>query len=811
MHQPIYWPGENAAQTINKNRYPFSIQDVFNSRTGPYTQWPKNALAMAHSASLNYCGAQVSLSGSLIENLNTLELNGKGFTNWKSNWSSALTYKTANNHNRLDLIGFGYHHPLMPLTDSLDIAHQVNAHKNILNANFNTSYSKGIFTPENAFSTHIIPALKAQGLNWVLVDNIHFDRACEGYPYSSNGNLYEPNKAEILNPDPKDWVQLNGLWAPTKTSAQWGRQPHYAEYTEPNTGKKSKIIVVPADRYMGNEDGRGGFGALNYENVMSQLEQYNTDEKHPILIVLHHDGDNYGGGSESYYNGNFQNFVNWVKSKPTRFVCTTIEDYLSMFPPDTNDIIHVEPGSWSGADNGDPEYLKWNGNPNNCISPDRNSWGVVTANKNLVHTCLDNFPNNNNVKKAFQYLMNAQASDYWYWDGSAEKIWDTHPTRACNLAFNLISNQLNAVVDKTGPTIFLPQREPYNPGSKEWNVVQSSDVAIWTYVYDHSQLKKVELKYRLTPKPTANNKTYSGNGQFPNWNSISMTGIAVGSPTIDSPWVKAQEFFTHIKNVSDTFIDYYIESEDMKGNISKSIIQHTWIGAKNSLICPYENCNGKGGKPTSGPGGNTGGGQGGIHNPIVTWSPQSPTSNDTITIRVTQSLKQAKLHWGINNWQRLNNLYWPVNSTIYTDNIALQSPMSGPGTQETNLIKIGPFNKSEQTVNQVNFVINFTDNTWLNNNNNNYNISISQVPNLSRHFPFPSGIGICPNPIVKKQLNICNDYNIKINQITITDALGKVVLRTMKTNKIELPHNFNIGFVELEINGQHFIEKIIAL
>lgn len=107
---------------------------------------------------------------------------------------------------------------------------------------------------------------------------------------------------------------------------------------------------------MGNEDGRGGFGALNYEQVMSQLEAYNTDPQRPILIVLHHDGDNYGGGSESYYNHNFQNFVNWLQANPTRFVCTTIEDYLQMFPPDTNDVIHVEDGSWSGADNGDPEF-----------------------------------------------------------------------------------------------------------------------------------------------------------------------------------------------------------------------------------------------------------------------------------------------------------------------------------------------------------------------------------------------------------------------------------------------------------------------
>ena len=55
-------------------------------------------------------------------------------------------------------------------------------------ANFGGAYSKGIFPPENAFAPRIIPALVAEGLEWVLVDNIHFERAAANYPYSSAGN-----------------------------------------------------------------------------------------------------------------------------------------------------------------------------------------------------------------------------------------------------------------------------------------------------------------------------------------------------------------------------------------------------------------------------------------------------------------------------------------------------------------------------------------------------------------------------------------------------------------------------------------------
>jgi len=287
-----------------------------------------------------------------------------------------------------------------------------------------------MFPPENAFAEHIIPALVDEGIEWVMVDNIHFERTCINYPYSTSGNLYEPNRADVVNADPDDWKQLNNLWAPTKVSAAWGHQPHYAEYIDPETGISQKIIVVPTSRYLGNEDGRGGFGALLYDDVMSQLESYNTDDDHPILIVLHHDGDNYGGGTDSYYGSNFNNFVSWVQSQSSRFECTA-----------TDDIIHVEPGSWAGADNGDPQFRKWLGEPGSSgYSPDRNSWGVITAASNAVQTAEQMSSGSPAVTEAWNWLAMGETSCYWYWDGSEGGLWDSHPARAANLAMNEIGS-----------------------------------------------------------------------------------------------------------------------------------------------------------------------------------------------------------------------------------------------------------------------------------------------------------------------------------------------------------------------------------
>lgn len=713
MHQPIYWPYENIIQTEQNNRYPFSVIDIHNQRTGPYTSWPKNAIMKGITANLGNFGAQVSFSGSLIENLNNLESSGNiNFQNWKNHWNFIKNQKTILQNPRMDMLGFGYFHPLMPLIDYSDIRRHIQKHKFIFNQYFPGNYSKGLFPPENAFSIRMIPSLVDEGFNWVLVDNIHFDRASTGYPYSTSANILEPNKSDVQNPNPNDWIQLHGLWAPTQNSARWGRQPHYAEYIDPNTGEKKKIIVVPADRYLGNEDGRGGFGALNYEAVLSQLEQFNTDLAHPILVVLHHDGDNYGGGSESYYHNNFQNFVNWLLANPTRFVCTTIEDYLEMYPPDSNDVIHIEDGSWSGADNGDPEFKKWLGDPDQSgYSPDRNSWAVVTAAKNIIETALSIAPNNENVKLALNYLLVAQSSDYWYWDGSLNGIWDSHPTRACNQAIELVQNISG--VDTIGPTIFLPQREPYNPGETEFGIPQPNNVKIWSFIYDKSGLKSVKLKYRIdfdgiNSRNSIDNEIYFGGPEVSPWYEISMIERDFPSLTNPTPLVKAKEFSAEITELQNKLIDYYIEAIDSLDNVTKSPILHVWIGNSTPNI-PQR----------------------------VSWSPKNPTKNDTITITVSNSPVGARLHWGVNysgnNWQTPSNVYWTPGTSLYNGiGPAVESPMVGPDSTGTLFIKIGPFNNPNQIVNNIAFVIHFNDNTWDNNNGLDYHINLGN--NVSFNF-----------------------------------------------------------------------------
>ncbi len=602
MHQPTYIPGQTVTQTDASGQFSFSVTDVHNQRFGPYTSWPKDAIQSG--LSLPNLGAQVSFSGSLIENLNNLEannVNGGMWNNWKSSYAQAQQLQTAEGNQRLDMIGFAFNHALMPLLDVRDMRMQIKLQKELAIQTWGSSvpYSKGFFPPETAFSERMIPALVAEGVEWSIVDNIHFDRATENYPYTSASNLIPPNRADQINPDPAAnggaWVQLNNLWAPGQVSAPFSYRPNNVQYVDPNTGTTNKIVAVPAARYEGNEDGRGGFGAFLYDQVMDQYLAYNTDPSRPMFTLLHHDGDNFGGGSESYYHSNFQNMVNWAANDPDYNV-TTIQDYLDKYPVPTNEVIHVESGAWAGADNGDAEFKKWLGDPDGTgWSPDRNSWAVLTAAKNRVFTADDIAPVTNlqNVlngtgsptEKAWKHLLAAESSDYWYWDGT--EVWDSNVTRGSNLAVAEADQVIASFggTETTGPTVFLPQRGAYNPGGIEWGPnPEPSDFEVWTYAYDVSGLSNVTLKWRtdndgVNPLASTDNETYAGGAEVGTWNSVTMASSDIGPPgNILSPTYRALRYGALIEGQEDVLLDYYVEAVDGNGNITRSDIQHVYVG-----------------------------------------------------------------------------------------------------------------------------------------------------------------------------------------------------------------------------------------
>ena len=115
-----------------------------------------------------------------------------------------------------------------------------------------------------------------------------------------------------------------------------------------------------------------------------------------------------------------------------------------------------------------------------------------------------------------------------HWDTDWTNPWNGNPTRAANMAMNEAGQVLAAHpgVDTVPPSIFPPQRTPYNPGGYQFNEAtpQPTDFQVWTYVYDVSGLSSVTLKWRTskTGVVSIQNKLYADGSDVNAWNSQTM-------------------------------------------------------------------------------------------------------------------------------------------------------------------------------------------------------------------------------------------------------------------------------------------------
>ena len=143
-------------------------------------------------------------------------------------------------------------------------------------------------------------------------------------------------------------------------------------------------------------------------------------------------------------------------------------------------------------------------------SPDRNSWAVLTAAKNRVFTADDIAP----YDEPAQHHQPARARPPsepgttccrprppTTGTGTAPRCGTRNVTRGSNLAVAQANQVLTPAAlanETTPPTVFVPQREIYNPGGMEWGTTpQPSDFEVWTYAYDVSGLSNVTLKWRV--------------------------------------------------------------------------------------------------------------------------------------------------------------------------------------------------------------------------------------------------------------------------------------------------------------------------
>jgi hypothetical protein len=655
MDQPVYWADKSVDKPDSKqfaeeshrlkmsggNRYPGSavahptnnLEEIFSKadRVNAYQTAPRDAINSIRS--LTDAGAQLSISAGLMENIQSLGAKNQwGYSpGWMNPYKETISWKTSGGYPRLDIVNFTWDHALSPLVSARTLKKQIQAHQ-YTNLKYYGTTSKGYWPAEAAFSERIIQTLVECGIEWSVIPNSKLARTLSDYehPYNINGNVDAPNRADQVPTAGVNWFDATIDGRGNRLAVPYAYQAHKAQYVNPETGVAYKIDVVPMCNYFGYVDGYSG---ANVGEVQSKLEPYSNTDR-PTILLLAHDGDNAWGGGSSYYYEAVSGFTHGAAN--AGYKPTTIQQFLNDHPVPADAIARVEDGAWVNAENdwGHPQYINWLwplfSKPDYRFDPDgwtedARNWAVITATENYV-TMAEDLEGGNlridkiadggtsatNAEKAWHFYFGGLNSGFMYY-GKAEDM-EVKPSMTGNIAIESAQQVINANpgVDQTPPSVFIPQRYPYNPGSVGFGpttgykkVNYASDFHVWTYAYDVSGLTSVTLKYRIdndgwNPVESIQNEIYAGGIEVGSWQNIEMNRRPMtADPTNDPelnffilPMAKADLCYAEIAGHKDVLIDYYVEAVDSKGNVFKTPIQHVYVGSGDG-----ETGGGTGGEP----------------------------------------------------------------------------------------------------------------------------------------------------------------------------------------------------------------------
>jgi len=752
LHQPIYWPDrapvnhaadhyQNAWDTIQLgNVHPddTSLTTVFSDadRVAAYQGGPSSTV----SGLLGYpnAGAQVNMSGALMENVQSLAVqNQLGYgTGWNSGNSAARGWTTSSGKPRMDIVNFTYHHAMAPLVSDETLQMELAIQQRQMQIFWGTGVplSRGYFPAETCFSEHMIPILNRMGIAWTVIANNHLSRTCPDMPIvtGSGGEMCDlPNAADQVNPAQGAGsyrsLAIDRGCSPTQVMP-FGFQLHYARYVDPNTGNASTIILAPSDQVFGWKDSYSTWDL----GLIAPLEALNNPAK-PALVLCAHDGDNAWSGGSSYYQ-------QWVGQMAGTAVSdgyepTTIEQFIHDFPPATNDVVHVEDGGWVFADGdmGSPSFINWNWPPSystngaNVVDPSigvtdkGDNWRVIIATENRVKTAqqISGITPNvdqvrdpgsfsgtpNGVELGWHYYLASLDSGFVYY-GCHDDECERAIVAQSNAVRNVNGYLANLAGDTTPPTVFLPQRSPWNPGGTNFGVqygyktyvAPDSDFWVWTYAYDVSGITNVSLLVRVNGSnpPTSDQfKTYAGGPLAGAWQTTAMTQRITPDSSGFTPQYIADYYYSKVTGISNAYCDYYVSATDAHGNTYKSPIQHVYVGA--------------------GSGANSGGTTTGSSGPVGV-NPTNPVAGNSVTIqyvaagRNLASANPVYLHLGWNNY-----------ATIVSPDAAMTFNSASNWWQYTVNI---PGNATS-----LNCVFNNGSGTWDNNGGANWNFTVGANAN----------------------------------------------------------------------------------
>jgi hypothetical protein len=222
----------------------------------------------------------------------------------------------------------------------------------------------------------------------------------------------------------------------------------------------------------------------------------------------------------------------------------------------------------------------------------------------------------NPAELAWYFLLPAMDSGFGYYGENTDD--DIKPVLAFNnsLFFSEPYVNANLAQDKTGPSVWVPQRYPYNPGevnaskAEGWTTQwYNNQFAIYTYAYDVSGVASMKVMVRTHSSNTINasDDTYKvynpsamvgkpGLSITPSnvsaWTAYNMSMRDMHPVMNGVSWIPSDQatmavvptqdignmYYCYFNQYRNQMVDYYVEATDTKGNVTDSDIQTVFIG-----------------------------------------------------------------------------------------------------------------------------------------------------------------------------------------------------------------------------------------
>lgn len=218
----------------------------------------------------------------------------------------------------------------------------------------------------------------------------------------------------------------------------------------------------------------------------------------------------------------------------------------------------------------------------------------------------------NPAELGWYFLISSIDSGFGYYDENTDD--NVKPSLGFNQSLYFTEPYVtkNAAKDKTGPSMWWVQRYPTNPGSANsgkaegWTPMYADNTfAVYTYAYDVSGIKDVKVYVRAHKNKSMGPTDIAPRVYDPK--ALGISGDAVGEWKVYDTKVRdltpdmngvawqdnevslnykvipakkiASTYYAYISDFRDQLVDYYMEATDTRGNVTRSEINHTYVGA----------------------------------------------------------------------------------------------------------------------------------------------------------------------------------------------------------------------------------------